>query len=173
MKTTMKIKSALLANVHVIVFFISATSGSPCQKLICGFLEQPPICPNRNNLCGCRCNTTAPQQPQPPSQYPQIHSPPSAPCGTTYPEPFFNEYYQKEFSVCQKPTCPCGKRPACLSMRKWGHGCRCKCIKATKGCSMPFGPYECIHACNQCMCWCVADPPFKRPSSTCCKPING
>ncbi|XP_075741281.1 uncharacterized protein LOC142790166 [Rhipicephalus microplus] len=166
----MKLKSAFWANIHVTAILISATLGSPCQKLLCGFVE--PVCPQRNTYCGCRCNNTVQEIPQPPPQLPQLPSPPS-PCGTTYPEPVFSEYYKREFSVCQKPVCPCGQRPACLSMRRWGEGCICKCIKASDGCSMPFGPYECIHACNRCMCWCVADPPFKRPPSTCCKPVTG
>uniref|UniRef100_A0A131Z5V4 Uncharacterized protein n=1 Tax=Rhipicephalus appendiculatus TaxID=34631 RepID=A0A131Z5V4_RHIAP len=45
-------------------------------------------------------------------------------------------------------------------------------VKWSDNCTMPWGPYECAHVCNDCMCTCVAKAPFVKPQKPPCKPIT-
>uniref|UniRef100_A0A224YEU0 Uncharacterized protein n=1 Tax=Rhipicephalus zambeziensis TaxID=60191 RepID=A0A224YEU0_9ACAR len=165
------IKSVLLA---VVLFVVSTTLAGPCPRLACGFLEPPPICSNPSNMCSCRCNNTTALPPSPPISHPSPSRP--GPCGSgrgpTQAAPS-TIGSNRVFAACPTRLCPCGEKLTCLSKRGFGGGCDCKCIKLSANCTMPWGPYACTHACDSCMCRCVAPPPFKPPPPTCCQPIQG
>uniref|UniRef100_A0A131Z5R7 TIL domain containing protein n=1 Tax=Rhipicephalus appendiculatus TaxID=34631 RepID=A0A131Z5R7_RHIAP len=166
----MKMKSVLLANV---LFVVSTTLAVPCSRPTCGSAGPPPICPNATSSCGCRCNTTGPA-PSPPNAHPMPPRP--RPCGSgagpTQTVPC-NIAGNRVFAGCSILTCPIEKKLTCLRKGKFGGGgCPCKCIKWSDNCTMPWGPYECAHVCNDCMCTCVAKAPFVKPQKPPCKPIT-
>ncbi|XP_037499604.1 uncharacterized protein LOC119373624 isoform X2 [Rhipicephalus sanguineus] len=162
----MKLKSVLLAN---ILFVVSTTLAGPCPRPTCGSGEQPPICPSQSSSCGCRCSNSGSTQPSPPSAAPW--PPTTAPCGSGTGATQVVPPTVGVNGGCSKPPCSSEEKMTCLDKAMFGGGCHCKCIKWSDNCTMPWGPYECMHVCENCMCRCVAEAPFRKPEKPPCKPI--